>query len=640
MAVAEELGLSNRHYELQTLAGMGDPLKTALVELNQCVRVYCPYGDLIQGMAYLIRRLLENTSNDSFLKQGFGDRGSYDRLLENPVVARPPSAPLPKRHYQDIFEDYSMPAFVNAVNTGFGSSARRAQMRQAIASARASYGASVPLMVGGESIDTGEWFNSTNPAHPSEIVAAVAKADTTHADRAVASAAKAFADWSRESPARRADVVRRAGELLEQRRLELAALLVLEVGKTWREADAEVTEAIDYCNYHAALAETMGARPRRRNVPGEDNVLIYDPCGVCALITPWDFPLALLAGMVSAAVVVGNTCVVKPSSNAPVSAARLVEIMHGAGVPQGVLNYLPGDGAFVGRHLVEHSAVHLVAFCGSRSVGLETAAAAARVAPGQRHMKRSIIDTGAKNAIIIDHDVDLDDAVGGVIGSAFAYSGQKCTACSRVIVVAGVYEKFCEKIAEAAKTMKIGDPAEAGTLVGPVIDADAVASIGRYVTEGKKTYRLLFEAPADQLPSDGHYVAPVILADVNPKSPLAQEEIFGPVLAVIKAQDFDEALNQANDSMYALTGGVYSRSPSHIERARWEFKVGNLYINRKITGSQVDVQPYGGSKLSGDGARLGGPDYLLQYCRPRTISENTLRHGLTPSEETTSSVGD
>ena len=526
-----------------------------------------------------------------------------------------------------------MPGFQNAVSTGFGSAANRGKMAAAIENLRGHAGSLYPLVIGGEKIDTGSHIASTNPAYPQEVVGKVAAGDTAYADKAVATATAALQKWSARSPFERAEILRRAAGLLEERRFELAAQLVLEVGKNPIQADAEVTEAVDYCNYHAELVEQLAKKPRRRNVPGEENVLVYDPCGVCALIGPWDFPLALVAGMVSAAVGSGNTAILKPSSSAPVIAAKLVEIFQAARLPSGVLNYLPGSGEEVARHLVEHSAVHLVAFCGSQENALPVAEAAARVRPGQYHMKRTIIDSSAKNAIIVDHDVDVDEAVVGVLDSAFGFSGQKCTACSRVIVLAEVYEKFCAKLGEAAKVMLIGDPANPATVIGPVIDEQSKKRIAGYVEEGRKSAKVLFEASQEDLPKEGSYVAPVIFQDVDPKSPLAQEEIFGPVLCVLKADSFDHALALANDSMYALTGGIYSRSPAHIERARWEFRVGNLYINRRITGSQVDVQPYGGSKLSGDGARLGAVDYLLQYCMPRTISENTIRHGLTSPEE-------
>jgi RHH-type proline utilization regulon transcriptional repressor/proline dehydrogenase/delta 1-pyrroline-5-carboxylate dehydrogenase len=637
MAVAEDLSLTARDYELQMLAGMGDPLKTAAVGMGRCLRVYCPYGDLLRGMAYLIRRLLENTSNDSFLKQGFSDRGSYDRLLANPTIAQPPSTHPPTRNYADTLEEYAMLDFTNAVNTGFGSAENRERMKAAIAQVREHLGEKYPLIIGGVRSETGVWIESHNPAKPDEIVGRSASASVEDADRAVAAATRALPGWSGRSAPERGDVLRRAAALLEKRRLELTAWLVLEVGKTPQQADAELTEAIDYCNYHAALVTKLAESPRRRNVPGEDNVLIYDPCGVCVCVTPWDFPIAMLAGMVSAAIATGNTVVAKPSSKSAIATAKFIEILEEAGVPAGVVNYLPGPGDVVAAHLAAHPDIHVVAVCGSQSAAVALASSAANVRPNQRHYKRTIVDAGAKNAIIVDHDVDLDEAVMGVLESAFAFSGQKCTACSRVIVLDAIHDAFCDRLAEAASVMTIGGPEDFATAIVPVIDAGAKENIDRIVAEAKQSAKVLFEAPANKLPKAGHYVAPIIFTEVEQTSRLAQEEIFGPVLAIQRARDFDTALQLANDSAYALTGGVYSRSPAHIERARWEFRVGNLYINRKITGSQVDVQPYGGARLSGDGAQLGGPDYLLQYCTPRTISENTLRHGLTAAAESKSS---
>jgi RHH-type proline utilization regulon transcriptional repressor/proline dehydrogenase/delta 1-pyrroline-5-carboxylate dehydrogenase len=633
IAVAERLELSPRDYELQMLAGMGEPLKEAVLGLGQCLRIYCPYGDLLQGMAYLIRRLLENTSNDSFLKQGFEDRAGYDALLADPRQTRPPSAPLPARDYQDTDEEFAMLDFTNAVSPGFASADRRAEWDATLSVVRGKLGRDYPLVIDGQAIAADPRHASHNPAHPDEIIGHVAQAGTGQADRAVAAAGKALATWSQRTPRARAGILRKAGELLAARRMELTAWLVLEIGKPPAQADAEVTEAIDYCNYHAALIERLAERPRRRDVPGEDNLLIYDPCGVCVCIGSWDFPLALLAGMSTAALAAGNTVVIKPSTRAAVCGAHWVEILREAGVDPGAVNFLPGAGSEIGGHLAAHPDVHLVAVCGSRTTASSVSAAAHVVRPNQMHFKRTILDAGAKNAIIVDHDVDLDEAVGGVLESAFACGGQKCTACARVIVLDAIHERFCARLAEAAAVMPVGDPAQPATMIGPVIDAVAQERINRYLETGRSEARVVYSAPPDTLPRAGHYVAPTIFADVKPTSRLVREEIFGPVLIVQRARDFDHALELANAGMYALTGGLYSRSPAHIERTRHAFRVGNLYINRRITGSQVDVQPYGGGRLSGDGARLGGPDYLLQFLRPRTISENTLRQGLKAEPE-------
>ncbi len=643
MAVAEVLGLTPRQYELQMLAGMGEPLKAAIGEMGRCLRVYCPYGELIKGMAYLIRRLLENTSNDSFLKNRFGDRNAYASLLAAPakVSAELRIESLPSRHYEDPFEDCLMIAssvgleFTNAAPLGFSNDANRQRVGRAMADLRGHVGKDRLLKVGKDAVATGAWLTSSDPAFPDETVARVASADTACADRVVAEASKAMPNWRNQPANVRVDVLRRTAKLLEERRFEFIAQLVREIGKNPIQADAEVVEAIDYFNYHAALLERLGQRPRRRDVPGEENVLVYEPCGVCLLIGPWDFPLAMLSAMVSASIAMGNAAIVKPSSKAPVVAAMLMELFAESRLPDGVVNYMPAIGEDVGQYLVEHPNVHLVAFCGSSQNAVKVAEAAARVRPGQRHFKRTIIDAGGQNAIIVDHDVDVDEAVMGVLESAFAFGGQKCTACSRVIVLADVYEEFCRKLAGAAEQLEVGDPADVGNPIGPVIDGPTQLRLRALISRQKEKYPVLFETDAGRIPVNGYYVAPVIFKDVDPESEMAMEEVFGPVLAVMKANDFDHAIELANGSPYALTGGIYSRSPAHIALARENFRVGNLYINRKITGSQVDVQPYGGRQLSGDGARLGSLDYLLQYCRPRTISENTLRQGLTKSKDET-----
>jgi RHH-type proline utilization regulon transcriptional repressor/proline dehydrogenase/delta 1-pyrroline-5-carboxylate dehydrogenase len=644
MAVAESLDLSPRDYELQMLAGMGEPLKAAIQEMGRCLRVYCPYGELIKGMAYLIRRLLENTSNDSFLKNRFGDRNAYDNLLSVPELAglqdgKPADTTLPTRQYEDPFEDCSMIAssvglnFTNASAIGFSNAAHREKVAAAIADLRSKTGKDRLLNIGGEEIRGDKWLTSHDPAYPQQVVARVATAEMAHADQVVAAASKAMPGWRSQPFDVRADVLRRAATSLEERRFEFIAQLVREIGKNPIQADGEVVEAIDYFNYHAALLERLGQRPRRRDVPGEENVLVYEPCGVCLLIGPWDFPLAMLSAMISASVAMGNAAIVKPSSKAPIVAAMLMELLRDSRLPDGVVNYLPAAGESVGQALVEHPDVHLVAFCGSSPNAVKVAEAAARVRPRQGHFKRTIIDAGGQNAIIVDHDVDVDEAVMGVLESAFAFGGQKCTACSRVIVLADVYEEFCRKLAGAAEQLEVGDPADVGHSIGPVIDGQTQERLRTLIASQKQSYPVLFETDASRIPVSGYYVAPVIFKDVDSDSELAQDEVFGPVLAVMKANDFDHAIDLANGSPYALTGGIYSRSPAHIASARERFRVGNLYINRKITGSQVDVQPYGGRQLSGDGARLGSLDYLLQYCRPRTISENTLRHGLTKSED-------
>lgn len=633
IASARMLGLTPLDYEVQMLFGMGNPLKRAMVDMGQCTRVYCPYGDLIPGMAYLIRRLLENTCNDSFLKQGFADRGRYDELLLDPTVARPPSAPLPTMTFKDVDEEWPMASFQNVPPFGFDKAPNREKMIKAIRDVRAALGGTHPLVIGDATVSTEAWIESVNPAKPSEVIGRVACATTKHADQAVAAAAAAWETWRLMPAFERARYLKRAADFMLEQRLTLAAYIVLEVGKPWREAEGDVREAVDYIRFYAEYTEWLEQNPRVRNIPGEDNVLSYEPRGVCAVLGPWNFPLALLVNMTAAALAGGNCVVMKPSSAAAVAAARVVDLFRQAGLPAGVLNYLPGPGETVGMHLVDHLDVHVIAFTGSCDHGLEIIRRAAHGSPGQRHIKKVIADMSAKNAIIVDHDADMDAAIGGIIESAFAYAGQKCTACSRVIVLAPVYDAFCQKLAEAVEALTVGPAEDPATVVGPVIDEKARTSILAAIEHGKGEGTLLVESDVSHLPDGGYYVGPTVFCNVTSDAMIAQEEIFGPVLVVQKAYDFDDALRIANDTKYALTGGVYSRSPKNLDRARREFHVGNLYINRKITGSRVNVQPFGGYKLSGMGAKAGSPDYLLQFVHQRTITENTLRHGFAPTED-------
>jgi RHH-type proline utilization regulon transcriptional repressor/proline dehydrogenase/delta 1-pyrroline-5-carboxylate dehydrogenase len=453
-----------------------------------------------------------------------------------------------------------------------------------------------------------------------------------HARAAVEAASRALDDWSRLGAPRRAEFLRGAADVMRRRRFELAAWQVFECAKPWREADADVCEAIDFCEYYAAGAVEL-AGPHGVDLPGEEDRFEHLPRGVAAVIAPWNFPLAILTGMTTAALVTGNTVVMKPSEQSAVMAAKLAEIFVEIGLPPGVLNYLPGPGARVGAALVEHPEVALIAFTGSRQVGLAINAQAAAVSAkgGTKMVKHVIAEMGGKNAIIVDDDADLDEAVLGVVRSAFGYQGQKCSACSRAIVLASVYEQFLDRLVEATRSLKIGPAEDPATSVSAVIDQDAYDRIRRYIELGRKTSREVLAMNVKTLASEGYYIGPHIFADVAPDARLAQEEIFGPVLAVLRAADFDEAMRVANATDYALTGGIFSRSPAHLDRARRELMVGNLYLNRSTTGALVGRQPFGGFKMSGIGTKAGGPEYLLQFVVPRTVTENTMRRGFAPS---------
>ncbi len=632
IATAKKLGLTSKHYELQQLYGMGDPLKTALVDQGQCVRVYLPCGELMPGMGYLIRRLLENTSNDGFLKQAFGDRTQHDRLLADPAIAQPPSVALPTRHYVNTDPEEPMSAFVNASNTNFSSEENRRKMINAFETIREESGKVWPLVIGEERIKVEKTYTSANPAKPAESIGLVSLATTADADRAVAAAGKAFKAWRTTCATERADLLRKLAERMAESRLLLAGTMVLECGKPWREADADVTEAIDHCRYYAEQIERMVDRPRRRNVPGEDNVLTYSPKGVCAVVSPWSFPLAILTGMTTAALAGGNAVVIKPALRASIAAARLFELMSEVGFPAGAINFVTGDET-IGAHLIEHGDVQVVAFTGTSHAGIEVIGRGAKVRPGQSFIKKMIVEMGGKNAIIIDDDADMDGAVRAVMESAFIHAGQKCSSCSRVVVVEGAYDDFCDRLVKAVDGIPVGPAELPATWVGPVIDEDVRKRIQEFIEKGKQEARPLYEGKLPAEAGDGFFVPPVVFGDVPPDATIAQEEIFGPVLCVLRAKNFDDALTIANNTRYALTGGLFSRSPAHIEQARRDFEVGNLYINRKIIGSQVDVQPFGGFKFSGTGVKAGSPDYLAHFMDARCITENTLRSGMVADEE-------
>jgi RHH-type transcriptional regulator, proline utilization regulon repressor / proline dehydrogenase / delta 1-pyrroline-5-carboxylate dehydrogenase len=617
MAIAEALAIPRRHIELQVLYGMADKLAKTLADQGFRVRVYAPFGELIPGMSYLIRRLLENTANSSFLKQS---------QAEVPV-AQLLAAPALAEEDQDGAKAQPTPVpFANVADTDFALATQRAEAAAALKAVHAQLGQRYNPIINGEAVNTDTSADSVNPSQPGELVGKVGLASQAQADHAIAAAKAAFPAWAATSAQQRGAILRRAAEIMEARRHELNAWMVYEVGKPLGQADPEVSEAIDFCRYYADEMERLEAG-YAYDYPGETNRYRYFPRGIAVVISPWNFPLAIATGMTVAALVTGNCTILKPAEPAAVIAAKLAEILIEAGLPPGVFQYLPAKGSTVGAHLVTHPDVHMIAFTGSREVGCRIYADAAQWRPGQRHLKRVVAEMGGKNAIIIDESADLDQAVQGVVYSAFGYSGQKCSACSRVVVVASVYDTFVKRLVEATRSLNVGDAAKPGTKVGPVIDAKAQAKIKDYIETGKQESTLALAMPA---PETGYFVGPTVFTEVAPEAAIAQEEIFGPVLAVIKAQDFDDALHIANDTDYGLTGGLYSRTPSHIERVQNEFAVGNLYINRGTTGAIVSRQPFGGGKMSGVGSKAGGPDYLLQFLEPRHVSENVQRQGFAP----------
>jgi RHH-type proline utilization regulon transcriptional repressor/proline dehydrogenase/delta 1-pyrroline-5-carboxylate dehydrogenase len=618
IAIAESLNVPRRCFEMQVLYGMGDKLAKALVDKGYRVRVYCPYGELLPGMAYLIRRLLENTANSSFLRQNLEDR-PIEELL---------AAPIGDLSHAKAQSRKDEEGFTGVADTDYAEAEARNMSTQAFQEVRRQLGRTYLPLINGEYVDTSEFVDSLNPSNFSEVVGRVGLISVAQAEQAMRAAKAAFPGWRKTPVQQRAGVLRKAADLMEARRAELSAWIVLEVGKPVKEADAEVSEAIDFCRYYAEEMERLD-KGVNYDVAGENNRYIYQPRGIAVVISPWNFPLAIACGMTVAALVAGNCTLLKPAETSSVITAKLTEILIEAGIPKGVFQYVPGKGSQVGAYLVNHPDTHIIAFTGSQEVGCQIYAEAATLKPGQKHLKRVIAEMGGKNAIIVDESADLDQAVVGVVQSAFGYSGQKCSACSRVIVLQPIYDAFVRRLVEATKSLNIGEAELPSTQVGPVIDAKSRDRIREYIEKGKAQAQVALELPA---PEQGYFIGPVIFSEVAPDAIIAQQEIFGPVLAVTKVKDFAEALTVANGTNYALTGGLYSRTPSHIQQAQEDFEIGNLYINRTITGAIVARQPFGGFKLSGVGSKAGGPDYLLQFLEPRTITENIQRQGFAPIE--------
>ncbi len=634
LALEESLGLSPRTVELQMLTGMGEPLKRAVVEMGQRLRVYAPFGNLIPGMAYLIRRLIENTANESFLRQSFGGQASIDEFLRAPGPHWDPTvSPLPKPIIEDTDEYAEMNPFENESEVDFSRPANRRTMDEALAKARAQFGRRYPAIIDGESVEAGRWRDALNPSDTSQIVGQTAICDAAMADRAVEASQRAAEEWAATPPVERAALMSKAANRLHDRRFEFAAWLVYEVGKPWREAHGDVMEAIDYLRFYAFEMERLTSRVRRRSFTGESNEYLYGPRGVVAVLSPFSFPIALLAGMTSAALVTGNTVIVKPASQASTCGYKLVELLNGVGLPVGVLNFVPGKGEEIGAHLVRHPGVDMIAFTGSSAIGCRIIEEARHVRAGQPQFKHVIADMGGKNALIVDDDADLDEAVQAMIASGLGYSGQKCTSCSRAIVLSEVHDDFVSKLVEAVRGVKPAAADLPGTTVGPLVDAEALARAKQYVEIGKREARCVLDCAETEMGATGYYFAPVIFADARADSRIAQEEILAPILTVLRADTFEQALEIADATPYALTAGVFSRSPAHIELAKRRLHVGTIYVNRKTTVSRVDRQPFGGFRMSGLGTKTGGPDYLLQFMLPRTVCENTMRHGFAPMNE-------
>jgi RHH-type proline utilization regulon transcriptional repressor/proline dehydrogenase/delta 1-pyrroline-5-carboxylate dehydrogenase len=622
LAIAETLGLAPGSFEFQMLYGMAEHERNLLRGLGHRVRIYAPAGDLISGMAYLVRRLLENTANESFLKLHHYDKVAVEELLAKPKPAPREIFPTSSNWASDLTAP-----FQNAPLADFTSPETRTNFARAIASAEKEMPWNVPAVINGQARTDGSPVFHVSPGNKTRIATCTNPATAMDVELAVAAAKKAWPAWLDLPLQTRAARINELGARLERDRLRLTAMEVQEEAKPWREADADVAEAIDFCRYYARQALTELAPRTQGNLPGEINTLTYEGRGLCAVIAPWNFPLAILCGMTTAALVAGNAVLLKPAEQSSAIAYAFHRHALAAGIPPEVLAFLPGDGETIGGALVRHPDVVQIAFTGSREVGTEILRAAAEIQPGQSMIKRVVCEMGGKNAIIVDDDADLDEAVTGVLQSAFGYAGQKCSACSRVIVVESVYSNFIDRLTKAAQALVPKSATLPDCLLPPVIDETSHARLRKLIDDPGPDARLLYRGEASDA---GWFVPPAIFEVKDPRHPLMQREFFGPVLTAFAARDFSHALAVANSSDFALTGAVYSRSPHHLQRAQNEFRVGNLYLNRPCTGAQVHRQPFGGFKMSGAGTKAGGPGYLLHFAEMRVCTENTMRRGFAP----------
>ncbi|HET8772524.1 MAG TPA: L-glutamate gamma-semialdehyde dehydrogenase [Thermoanaerobaculia bacterium] len=514
----------------------------------------------------------------------------------------------------------TLPEFHNEPLTDFSTPENKAAMELALAKVAGETGREHPIVIGGERITGLKTFDSTNPAKKDQVLGKFQKGSKEHVERAIDAATTAFESWKRASVDVRAGVLLKAAALMRERKHEFSAVMIFEVGKTWAEADADTAEAIDFMEFYAREAYRYAGEQPIVKIESENNDLVYIPLGVGAVIPPWNFPLAIMAGMTTAGIVTGNTIVLKPSSDAPWIAYRFFELLEEAGMPAGVVNFVSGGGGEVGDPLIQHPRIRFISFTGSKEVGLHINAEAAKPREGQLWIKRVVAEMGGKDAIIVDREyANLDDAASAVVASAFGFQGQKCSACSRAIIDEAIYDRIVPMIVEKTKALRIGDPSTAEAQVGPVVNEKAMKTIKGYIDKGTgEGGKLLAGGNVD--PANGYFVEPTVIGDVDPKGTIAQEEIFGPVLAIIKAKDFDDALFIANDTQFGLTGAVFTDNEEKLDRAREEFFVGNLYLNRKCTGALVGVHPFGGFNMSGTDSKAGGRDYLGLFLQGKAIS--------------------
>jgi RHH-type proline utilization regulon transcriptional repressor/proline dehydrogenase/delta 1-pyrroline-5-carboxylate dehydrogenase len=634
IAAGRAAGIPDTGYEIQLLWGMAEPVHEAFRQLGFRLRVYSPMGELVPGMAYLVRRLLENTSNDSFVRLRFAEHKDLASLVLKPEAELgevPASMLLPAVVVREATRASQPCPYAGEPLVRWFAPDAPGMMRAALQTVRASFGREVPGLAGLSELRTARTIVSVDPADPATVVAVSACCGPPEGDRAVAAARSAFEAWSRATTAQRAGVLFGAADWLRRRRLEITALEVLEAGKCWADADADVVEAIDSLEHYGRQGLRLAEDGGVPSPPGEVNRLTCRGLGVAAVISPASFPLAILSDMVAAALVAGNTVVLKPAEQTPAVAAVLVRALREAGIPDGVVSFVPGLGDEIGAHLVGHPGVDLVVFAGSRHAGLAVAELSARTTGGRRDLRRLIADLRGGNTVIIDSDADLDVAVPVALRSVFGAGGQRFSTASSVITVGAVHDPFLERFVEAVRSLAIGPPEEMGTELGPVIDEDSVKRIRAWQDRAEQFGRVVLRR--EDLPDRGYFIGPTVVDDAVAGSPLVTEEISGPVAAVTGVPDFEHALELANQTDLAVTAGIISRSPSHIEQAAAMLKGANIYVNRAVTAALPGRRLSLGHGMPGDGPGAIGPDHLLGFVRPRIVTENTLRQGFAPAVE-------
>lgn len=620
MAIQDELGLDNKDVEFQVLNGMAESLRDALRDKGYRVRQYCPVGEFIPGMSYLVRRLLENTANQSFIVQKEQDNIDHDTLLKKPES---PAKVAP----------YREKGFANHPLRDFSDAAHRHSAEDALTDMAAQLPLAVTPVISGEEVRDGKETRQLCPWQTDKAVSHVTLAGVADAENALEAAKAAQEKWRDMGFEKRADIIDKAADIMADNWQELFALQVYEAGKDWHSADADIAEAIDFLRFYAHEARTLEERFQPPSVWGEENTLYYDPKGVALVIAPWNFPLAISTGMTGANLVAGNPVLYKPAEQTSGIGKQMFEALIEAGVPADVLHFLPAEGSSVGARLVSHPDVSMITFTGSKAVGLKILEEAGKVheEQGQDFVKKCVIEMGGKNATIVDSDADLDEAVPGVVHAAFGFQGQKCSATSRVIVVGSAYETFTQRLAEMVEGLRVGGADNPKYEANAVIDKEAFTKINSYIELGREEGTLL--AQAKKAKGTGWFIPPVVFTDLPDDSRLIREEIFGPVLVVQKAESIEQAVKMALEPDYRLTGACYSRNPETIDYVRRNFRVGNLYINRGSTGALVARQPFGGGGLSGTGTKTGSKDYLLNFVEPRSVTENTMRRGFAPKNE-------